>query len=295
MSIPQWRHIYSGKVRDLYIPESESSLESTPRLLVVASDRVSAFDHVLSPEIPSKGVILTQLSHWWFDQLHDIPNHRSRDAPPSSVAERSMVVYPLDMFPIECVVRGYLAGSGWKEYQSQGSICGVQLPAGLSEGDQLATPIFTPATKAALGDHDENITFEQMVETIGAENAGALRDLSLEIYRRAHDIALARGIILADTKFEFGRHPDTGEVTLGDEVLTPDSSRYWDSAAYSSGGIHRLDSFDKQVIRNWLSDNWDGKGQPPVLPDELVRKSRDRYLEIYARLTGEDLSLEPES
>lgn len=289
--IPGWSHVYSGKVRDLYIPESASSVETADRLLVVASDRVSAFDHVLSPEIPGKGIILTQLTNWWFERLSDIPNHRSHDAPPAGVRDRSMVVYPLVMFPIECVVRGYLAGSGWKEYQSHGSICGIVLPQGLKEGDRLPQPIFTPATKAALGDHDENISFDEMVSVVGAEAAGALRDHSLAIYQRAHDLALNRGIILADTKLEFGRHPETGTITLGDEVLTPDSSRYWDANLYSAGGIDRLDSFDKQVIRNWLASHWDGKGDPPRLPDDLVHKTLDRYREIYERLTGSSLDL----
>lgn len=289
--IAHWHPIYSGKVRDLYIPDSASTVEDAERLLVVASDRVSAFDHILTPEIPGKGIILTQLTHWWFDQLPDIPNHLISEPAPDSVAGRAMVVVPLTMFPVECVVRGYLAGSGWKEYQKTQSVCGVSLPPGLSEGDKLPEPIFTPATKAALGDHDENITFSQMSEILGDKNAAALRDTSLNIYTRAHDIARDRGIILADTKFEFGTHPVTGEITLGDEILTPDSSRYWDEKTYSSGGMNRPDSFDKQVIRNWLLAHWDGDGSPPDLPTELVDLTIVRYQEIYERLTGQGLDL----
>lgn len=288
---PHWRKVYSGKVRDLYIPDSASTIETSSRLLVVASDRVSAFDHILSPDIPGKGIILTQLTHWWFGQLPHVPNHLSGDVVPEEVAGRAMVVVPLTMFPVECVVRGYLAGSGWKEYQKTQSVCGVPLPAGLAEGDLLPEPIFTPATKAAVGNHDENITFTRMRDLLGESDAAALREASIDIYRRAHDIARERGIILADTKFEFGTHPDTGTITLGDEILTPDSSRYWDEKTYSAGGINRLDSFDKQVIRNWLLEHWDGNGEPPTLPQELVDLTIQRYQEIYTRLTGEPLSL----
>jgi phosphoribosylaminoimidazole-succinocarboxamide synthase len=183
-------------------------------------------------------------------------------------------------------VRGYLAGSGWKEYQATSSVCGITLPAGLSEGDELPNPLFTPATKAALGDHDENISFDQMVELIGADSASALRDLSLSVYSRARDLAQSRGVILADTKLEFGLHRTTGAITLGDEVLTSDSSRYWDGELYSAGGIDRLDSFDKQLIRNWLQRNWDQTGSPPELPAELVAHTMDRYRELFQRLTG---------
>jgi phosphoribosylaminoimidazole-succinocarboxamide synthase len=285
-TLAEWTQVYSGKVRELYIPIEASTLSEATRLLIVATDRVSAFDHILDPEIPGKGVILTQLSHWWFERLKDIPNHLTGEAPPVEVADRAMVVVPLDMFPIECVVRGYLAGSGWKEYQKTGSVCGVELPAGLSEGDRLPEPLFTPATKAAVGDHDENISFSQMVDIVGLETAADLRDLSLQIYGRAHDLALKSGVILADTKLEFGADPVTGVITLGDEVLTSDSSRYWDGELYAKGGMSRLDSFDKQVIRNWLQEHWDGSGTPPALPQELVDHTMDRYRELYTRLTG---------
>jgi phosphoribosylaminoimidazole-succinocarboxamide synthase len=286
MSIPGWRHVYSGKVRDLYIPETESNLESSSSMLLVASDRVSAFDHVLEPGIPGKGALLTRLSHWWFDQLAEFPNHRLEINAPAEVTDRAMVVRTLNMLPVECVVRGYLAGSGWVEYQESGTVCGIALPAGMSNGDRLPEPIFTPAHKAPLGKHDENISYEQTVELVGADTARELRDSSLAIFRRASEIAEAKGLILADTKFEFGHNRDTGELTLCDEVLTSDSSRYWDAAAYSAGGPNRLDSFDKQIVRDWLSANWDKSGTPPVLPREIIAQTAERYDELISRLTA---------
>ena len=284
-TLEDWTPVYSGKVRELYIPKTASNLSEATKLLIVATNRVSAFDHILTPEIPGKGQILTALSTWWFSQL-DIPNHLMEEEPPREVKDQAMVVSPLTMFPVECVVRGYLAGSGWKEYQKSSSVCGIELPTGLLEGDELPEPLFTPATKAALGDHDENISFEQMVDLLGDEHAQALRSLSLDIYTRARDIARERGVVLADTKFEFGVHPTTGAITLGDEVLTSDSSRYWDGEIYSAGGINRLDSFDKQLIRNWLSENWGGEGEPPSLPPDLVTHTMNRYRELFQRLTG---------
>lgn len=289
-SLADWKPVYSGKVRELYIPISASNINDATRLLVVATDRVSAFDHVLEPEIPNKGSILTALSRWWFEQFSDIPHHVLEEMPPAEVASRAMVVTPLRMFPIECVVRGYLAGSGWAEYKKKGTVGGIVVPEGLSEGDPLDPPLFTPATKAELGDHDENITFEEMIATVGADDAHSLRELSLAIYRRASTIAQGRGVILADTKLEFGRNPATGVITLADEVLTSDSSRYWDGEKYSAGGIHRLDSFDKQLIRNWLRANWTGSGQPPSLPEDLVDLTRQRYDELLVRLTGAGLT-----
>jgi phosphoribosylaminoimidazole-succinocarboxamide synthase len=286
MTIPGWRHVYSGKVRDLYIPDTGSGLDSSPSMLLVASDRVSAFDHVLEPGISGKGALLTALSRWWFVQLSDFPNHLLAAEAPANVADRAMVVHTLDMIPAECVVRGYLAGSGWVEYQESGTVCGIALPAGMSNGDRLPEPIFTPAYKAPLGEHDENISYEQTVELVGAETARELRDSSLAIFRRASEIAEAKGLILADTKFEFGRNRDTGELTLCDEVLTSDSSRYWDAATYSAGGPNRLDSFDKQIVRDWLSANWDKTGTPPVLPDEIVSQTAERYRELISRLTS---------
>lgn len=285
--IAGWRHLYSGKVRDLYEPES-GELDT---LLVVASDRVSAFDHVLEPAILGKGALLTQLSNWWFTQL-DVPNHLLGSPEtfglPDDIAPRAMITKRLEMYPIECVVRGYLTGSGWAEYQADGTVCGIPLASGLRDGDRLPEPIFTPAFKAEVGEHDENITFERACELVGSDVATALRDTSLAIYARAADIAEARGVILADTKFEFGADPVTGELTLADEVLTSDSSRYWDARNYTSGGslAERLASFDKQIIRNWLSEHWDKQGTPPTLPPEIVEQTLDRYRELYTRLTG---------
>ncbi len=285
MIVPRWRHVYSGKVRDLYIPETESDLESSPSMLLIASDRVSAFDHVLEPGIPGKGALLTTLSRWWFDQLAEFPNHLLEIDAPVDVTDRAMVVRTLNMIPVECVVRGYLAGSGWSEYQEFGTVCGIPLPAGLSNGDRLPEPIFTPAYKAPLGEHDENISFDQAVELVGADTARELRDTSLAIFRRASDIAESKGLILADTKFEFGRNRDSRELTLCDEVLTSDSSRYWDAATYAAGGRSRLESFDKQIVRDWLSANWDKTGTPPVLPDNIVTQTAGRYRELISRLT----------
>ena len=286
MIIPGWRHVYSGKVRDLYIPDTASDLDSSPSMLLVASDRVSAFDRVLEPGIPGKGALLTALSRWWFDQLAEFPNHLLSTDAPAEVADRAMVVRTLTMIPVECVVRGYLAGSGWVEYQESGTVCGVPLPAGLTNGDCLPEPIFTPAHKAPVGEHDENISYDQMVKLVGADTARELRETSLAIFRRASAIAESRGLILADTKFEFGRNRETGELTLSDEVLTSDSSRYWDAASYAAGGPNRLDSFDKQIVRDWLSANWDKTGTPPVLPDAIVTQTADRYRELISRLTA---------
>ena len=271
-----WQHVYSGKVRDLY-----ESPGHPGKVLMVASDRVSAFDHVLEPGIPGKGALLTELSLWWFAQFPDVPNHL--DSLESPIPNAS-VVRKLNMYPIECVVRGYLSGSGWIEYQATQSVCGVPLPAGLSDGDRLPEPIYTPAFKAEQGEHDENITFERTVELVGEPSAIGLRDASLEVFARASAIAEARGIILADTKFEWGKDPATGALTLGDEVLTSDSSRYWDAALYETGD--RTASFDKQIVRNWLLANWDREGTPPTLPQEIVEQTAARYRELIERLTA---------
>ncbi len=281
IEIEGWNHIYSGKVRDLY--ESLDPAHSDV-LLVVASDRVSAFDHVLEPEIPGKGIHLTTLTNWWFARL-GVPNHMDDSvAVPTVVAGRATVAKKLKMFPIECVVRGYISGSGWKEYQEQGTVCGIKLPAGLTFGAQLPEPIFTPAFKAELGEHDENITFERVVELIGIEHATELRELSLKIFNRASALAEKAGLILADTKFEFGTDPATGVTTLGDEVLTPDSSRFWARSSWERG--ERKDSFDKQIVRNWLADNWDQTGEPPALPAEIVQQTSAKYAELVERLTS---------
>jgi len=280
--IAGWHHVYSGKVRDLY-ESDDANLRHL--ILVVASDRVSAFDHVLEPAIPNKGKHLTTLTNWWFERL-PVENHVSHEMPvPQEVAGRATVAKKLDMFPIECVVRGYISGSGWKEYREKGEICGVELPEGLTFGAKLPRPIFTPAFKAELGDHDENISFEKVVELIGLENAEQLRALSLEIFARASELADRAGLILADTKFEFGLDPATGYTVLGDEVLTPDSSRFWSKAAWERG--ERKDSFDKQIVRNWLADNWDQTGEPPVLPAEIVSQTQAKYAELVERLTQE--------
>ena len=293
MTLPGWHHVYSGKVRDLYENPDEPG-----RMLVVASDRVSAFDHVLEPGIPGKGALLTRLSLWWFAQL-DVPNHlvvepvetspTARGISTSSITDgalpaNAMLVKKLDMYPIECVVRGYLSGSGWIEYQSSQSVCGISLPAGLSDGDRLPEPIYTPAWKAPMGEHDENITYERTVELVGSAAAAALRETSLRVFAAASAIAEAKGVILADTKFEFGADPVTGELTLADEVLTSDSSRYWDAALYSTG--ERTASFDKQIVRNWLSAHWDKRGTPPALPQHIVEQTAARYRELIERLTG---------
>lgn len=284
--IAGWRRAYQGKVRDVYIPDSESSMRDASRLLLVATDRVSAFDAILSPDIPGKGEILTRVSTWWMNQLADIPNHLLAEEPPASVASRAVVAEALSMLPVECVVRGYLAGSGWAEYQASRTVCGIELPEGLVEGDRLPEPLFTPATKAAVGDHDENITFEQVVELVGRERAEELRLVSIDIYSRAHAIALERGLVLADTKFEFGISPSRGILVWGDEALTPDSSRYWDVETYQAGGPDRLQSFDKQPLRDWLRQHWDQNGTPPTLPDDVVRATQERYLALEHRLTG---------
>jgi phosphoribosylaminoimidazole-succinocarboxamide synthase len=282
IEIHGWRHVYSGKVRDLY--ESEDA-NLSHLILVVASDRVSAFDHVLEPEIPNKGKHLTALTNWWFDRL-EVANHVSHEVEiPAEVVGRATIAKKLEMFPIECVVRGYISGSGWKEYQATGEICGVKLPEGLTFGARLPEPIFTPAFKAELGEHDENITYERTVELVGAENAAQLRDLSLAIFKRASELAEQAGLILADTKFEFGVDPATGETTLGDEVLTPDSSRFWAKRSWLAGD--RRDSFDKQIVRNWLADNWNQAGEPPRLPGEIVEQTAEKYAELVERLTSE--------
>ena len=281
VSIAGWKHIYSGKVRDLY--ESEDPALSHV-ILVVASDRVSAFDHVLEPAIPGKGKHLTTLTNWWFDRLN-VPNHVDHSVGvPAEVAGRATVAKRLDMFPIECVVRGYISGSGWKEYQEHGTVCGIALPEGLTFGAKLPEPIFTPAFKAELGEHDENIAYERVVELIGAEHATELRDLSLKIFNRASELAEQAGLILADTKFEFGTDPATGVTTLGDEVLTPDSSRFWARSSWERG--ERKDSFDKQIVRNWLAENWDQTGEPPALPAEIVSQTAAKYSELVERLTS---------
>ncbi|KGA17734.1 hypothetical protein GM50_10860 [freshwater metagenome] len=268
-----WDHVRTGKVRDLYT-------NSSGEILLVASDRISAFDWVLPTTIPDKGAILTQLSLFWFELLEDIiPNHIITDDVPAQVADRAVIVEPLKMFDIECVARGYLTGSGLVEYKNNGAVCGNPLPDGLSDGSKLATPIFTPATKAEIGDHDMNIDFNQASAIVGVEYAQSLRDYTLKLYTEAADFADSRGIILADTKFEFGLDTD-GEILLGDEALTPDSSRFWDATDLGA-------SFDKQFVRDYLTTSgWDKKSPPPELPAEIVEKTAERYHQAYFILTG---------
>ena len=286
----EYEHVYSGKVRDLF---------STPddRLLFIASDRISAYDWVLPTLIPDKGTILTQLSLWWFEQLADIvPSHVSRASAPASVRERAKVCERLDMFPVEGVVRGYLAGSGLADYRTTQKICGQGLPPGLKDGSRLPKPIFTPATKAEMGEHDVNITFDEVMIAIGQEEAQQLRRISLAVYERADEIARERGLILADTKFEIGlgrSGKNAGNYVLADEVLTPDSSRYWPADQWEPG--HAQPSFDKQFVRDWLTSpesGWDKDSQtsPPELPDHIVEQTRAKYVEAYERLTGEAFS-----
>jgi phosphoribosylaminoimidazole-succinocarboxamide synthase len=280
--LPGWKHFYSGKIRDLY--ESEDPSQSD-LVLIVASDRISAFDNILSPAIPEKGENLTAITNFWFEKLN-VPNHLVQDVPaPTEVAHRATVAKKLEMYPVECVVRGYIAGSGYKEYLATGEICGIKLPLGLKDGDKLPEPIFTPAFKAELGEHDQNIDFQGVVELVGEDVAQKLRSTSIDIFNQASVIALQAGLVLADTKFEFGRDPNGQEVVLADEVLTPDSSRYWDKEAYEQGNT--VESFDKQIVRNWLLQIWDPEGSnpPTVLSPELVEKVSSRYAELRKKLT----------
>jgi phosphoribosylaminoimidazolesuccinocarboxamide synthase len=271
--------IHAGKVREMYaLPDGD--------VLMVATDNISAFDHVLPTPIPGKGAVLTQLSLWWFERLRDlVPDHVISVDVPDAVRGRAVVVEKLDMVPVECVARGYLTGSGWAEYQRSRTVCGVPLPDGLRDGDKLPAPIFTPAIKAELGEHDENVDLATIARLHGDELAVRLRDLTLEVYARAERIAAGRGIILADTKLEFGRRDD-GTLVLADEVLTPDSSRFWDAELWRPG--ESLPSFDKQYVRDWLAEQsgWDRETTPPELPAEVVEATRARYVEAYERLTG---------
>jgi phosphoribosylaminoimidazole-succinocarboxamide synthase len=277
-SIEGWKHLRTGKVRDLY---SNNSGE----ILLVASDRISAFDWVLPTTIPNKGAILTQLSLFWFELLADIvPNHIITDEVPASVTDRAVIVQPLEMFAIECVARGFLTGSGLIEYRQNQAVCGNPLPAGLVDGSELPETIFTPATKADIGDHDINIDFARASTIVGTESAERLRELTVKLYDTASEFARSRGIILADTKFEFGVNM-AGEITLGDEALTPDSSRFWELSGWNPGASQP--SFDKQFVRDWLtSSGWDKKSTPPELPAEIVEKTAERYAEAYERITG---------
>jgi phosphoribosylaminoimidazole-succinocarboxamide synthase len=276
-------HVHSGKVRDLYaLPDG--------RLLMVASDRISAFDFILDTTIPDKGEILTRMSLWWFDQLADIvPHHVLSTDVPDDVRGRAVICERLEMYPVECVARGYLTGTGLLDYRATGEVCGIELPAGLEDGSRLPEPLFTPAAKADLGGHDENVSYDAVVATVGPDVASALRELTLAVYARAEAIARERGIILADTKLEFGRRPD-GTLVLADEVLTPDSSRFWPAAEWQPGRTQP--SYDKQIVRDWLlspASGWDRTSgeAPPPLPDEVVEHTRARYVEAFEKLTGQ--------
>lgn len=276
--IPGWTHFRTGKVRDLYTNEKQE-------ILLVASDRISAYDWVLPTKIPGKGAVLTQLSLFWFELLEDVvANHIISTDVPTIVEDRAIIVQPLDMFEIECVARGYLTGSGWSEYQSNHAVCGNSLPVGLLDGSKLPHTIFTPATKAEIGNHDINIDFESVAIRIGNDDAQALRNLTIKLYDTAADFAYSRGIILADTKFEFGRST-AGEIVLADEALTPDSSRFWELSTWTPG--HAQASFDKQYVRDFLvASGWDRDSAPPELPAEIVEMTARRYEEAFFRLTG---------
>ena len=288
-AIPGATHLHSGKVRDLYRLDEGAYAGN---LLMVASDRLSIFDFVLDTTIPGKGEILTRMSLWWFDQLADLlPSHVvSTDLPPGAehLAGRALVIEPLDMVKVECVARGYLTGSGWADYQRTGTITGQALPPGLLDGSRLPAPIFTPTSKADVGDHDEPMTFEEVAAQEGAAEAERLRDLTLAVYARGEEIARERGILLADTKIELGRRAD-GTLVLADEVLTPDSSRFWPAEEWQPG--REQPSYDKQIVRNWAlspASGWDraAGGPPPPLPPEVVERTRARYVEAFERLTG---------
>ena len=277
--IQGWTHFQSGKVRDLY-------RDANGEILLVASDRISAYDWIMPTAIPDKGAILTKLSLFWFEKLSEItPHHVISSEVPAAVKGRAIICKSLTIFPVECVVRGYLAGSGWAEYQKNSQVCGLQLQGGMLDGSKLVEPIFTPATKAAMGDHDENISLEQAKEIVGKENGEELSARSIKIYNFANEFARECGIIIADTKFEFGSD-ENGVIYLADEVLTPDSSRFWPLSSWKPGETQL--SYDKQFLRDWLTaSGWDRSSPPPELPDEIVEKTRERYLEAYFTITGE--------
>jgi phosphoribosylaminoimidazole-succinocarboxamide synthase len=286
VQVPGLVHLHTGKVRDLY-------QDQQGRLVMVASDRISAFDWVLPTEIPDKGRVLSRLSLWWFEQIAElIPHHVvSTELPEGAPADwegRTTICRPLRMIPVECVARGYLTGSGLAEYERDRTVCGLALPEGLTDGSELPAPIFTPATKAAVGEHDENVSYEEVARRIGAETAAQLRQATLAVYGRAREISEERGIILADTKFEFG-HGDDGGLIIADEVLTPDSSRFWPADVWEPGRAQP--SFDKQYVRDWLTSpesGWDRTSEqpPPPLPEHVVEQTRAKYIEAYERLTG---------
>ncbi|WP_179483052.1 phosphoribosylaminoimidazolesuccinocarboxamide synthase [Allobranchiibius huperziae] len=288
-TLPGFAHVYSGKVRDLYAPLGDDGAPRTDRLLLVASDRISAYDFVLRSQIPDKGAVLTQLSLWWFDQLADlVPNQIVSTDVPEQVAGRAVLVERLDMVPVECIARAYLTGGGLSEYERDGAVSGVELPAGLVDGDRLPKPVFTPTTKAPVGEHDLPMTYDEVTAKVGPDLAARVRDLTVRILDRSNEIAAPRGILIADTKVEFGVRAD-GEIVLADEVLTPDSSRFWPAVSWEPG--HPQASYDKQYVRDWLTSpasGWDRASgeEPPELPQDVVGQTRDRYVEAYEQLTG---------
>ncbi len=292
LELPGYAHVYSGKVRDLYAPVGADGQPRQDQLLLVASDRMSAYDFVLDTPIPDKGAVLTQMSLWWFDQLADlVPHHVVSTDVPAAVAGRAVLVERLEMLPVECVARAYLTGGGLGEYQSTGAVSGIELPAGLVDGSPLPEPIFTPSTKAPVGEHDEPIPYSGVVAEIGEDLAARVRDLTVRILQRGNEIATERGIILADTKVEFGMRGD--EIVLADEVLTPDSSRFWPADEWQPG--RQQPSFDKQYVRDWLTSpasGWDKTSgeAPPSLPEDVVARTRAKYVEAYERLTGQTFS-----
>lgn len=289
LDLPGYAHVYSGKVRDLYAPLDADGKACDDQVLLVASDRISAFDFILSTPIPDKGKVLTQLSLWWFEQMADlVPNHVVSTDVPDAVAGRAVLVERLDMVPLEAIARAYLTGGGLAEYRATGAVCGVALPDGLVDASKLETPIFTPTSKAEIGDHDESMTFDEAVVLVGRERADEIRDLTVRILARGNEIAAERGILIADTKVEFGVRAD-GTLVLADELLTPDSSRFWPAASWQPGRAQ--DSYDKQFVRDWLTSpasGWDKSSgeQPPALPDDIVAATRAKYIEAYEALTG---------
>lgn len=289
LDLPGYAHVYSGKVRDLYAPLDADGKARDDQVLLVASDRISAFDFILSTPIPDKGKVLTQLSLWWFEQMADlVPNHVVSTDVPDAVAGRAVLVERLDMVPLEAIARAYLTGGGLAEYRATGAVCGVALPDGLVDASKLETPIFTPTSKAEIGDHDESMTFDEAVVLVGRERADEIRDLTVRILARGNEIAAERGILIADTKVEFGVRAD-GRLVLADELLTPDSSRFWPAASWQPGRAQ--DSYDKQFVRDWLTSpasGWDKSSgeQPPALPDDIVAATRAKYIEAYEALTG---------
>lgn len=288
-NLPGYAHVYSGKVRDLYAPLDDARNPRDDQVLLVASDRISAFDYVLSTPIPDKGAVLTQLSLWWFEQMADlVPNHVISTDVPEAVAGRAVLVERLDMVPLEAIARAYLTGGGLSEYRETGSVCGVALPAGLEDASKLDEPIFTPTSKAELGEHDEPMTYDEAVDLIGAERAEEIRDITVRILQRGNEIASERGILIADTKVEFGVRAD-GTLVLADELLTPDSSRFWPADDWQPGRTQN--SFDKQFVRDWLTSDasgWDKASgeEPPALPADVVEATRAKYVEAYENLTG---------